>query len=348
MLQPGHVLDLYDDAEGVHLRDGKILEKYGSALEIEREADLAKLQDREFAIVLVTKTGEIHRKFPLHTPDQLSISTHYFGKTGAALPQEARVVVASNLAAAHARYGRAVPEDLSKLASKEVVGPYFEMGRGGLVISADDVAPVYAEKYAFVRELGDGSTVEMFPVDTVDQLKASVQEFRKVAFDLSGGDRWRTAKALSEKLAAHGLKDAAIEKLASLDPNPAFMTYVEARMPYLTEENQKTLSSIAALSGGLPGTKIAEALESFDRQAGIAHLWDIRIRNPWSSCFQAKTASVDVGDRSVTERDVLGLLDSGKLDHMFKKATLAEIRRQPLEVFSSLPDPLKHEIASLL
>lgn len=349
MLDPGHVLDLYDDADGLHIRDGKVLEKYGSKLMIERAEDLKSLQDKEFALVLVTKTGEVHRKFPIHTPDQLAISTHYFEKTGSSLPPPARAIVASNLAAAHARYGAAVPEELAKLAREDVVGPYFEMGRARLEeVPAPAAEPVYAEKYAFAREMADGSKVEMFPVDTLDRLHDSIAAFKKVAFDLSGGDRYHSALGLSAKLREHGKEDAFLEKLSSLDPNPAFMTYIEGRMPYLTEENQKTLSTLAKLAGALPGVKIAEALESFDRKAGIAYLWDIRIQNPWTSCFQQKTASVKVGDREVTAKDVLRLVDSGKLAGMFKKSTLAEIRKQPLEVYSSLPDPLKREIASLL
>src|SRR3990172_9821611 len=118
MLKPGYVIDIYDDAEGKHIADGGLLKKYGE-LDVAAADDLAKLPDKDFALVVLTKTGQKQRKYPVHTPDSLALSIHYFGKTGMALPEKARAIAASNFVLAHLRFGADPPEGLRKLAKEE-------------------------------------------------------------------------------------------------------------------------------------------------------------------------------------------------------------------------------------
>jgi hypothetical protein len=349
MLTAGHILDMYDDAFGVHLSDGELLEKYGN-VRIDRAQDLRGLPDKDFALVIFTKTGERLRKYPMHTPDALAISAYYFEKMGAQLTPEARAIVATNLELAHHRFGAIAPEELRKLASEKVIGNMWPEGRRDEPMVQEEIpAARTSEKYALRREMADESIVEMFPIDTLDDCRASACELRKVAYELPAFDRYRAAQALSEQLVKLGHPDHEIEQLASLEPNPAFMAHIAARMEILKDdESKKTLSTLSKLSGVLKGVKLAEALEVFDKKAGIAYHWDRRIRNPFDSCFQAKEASIKVGDAAVTGKDLVRLIDSGKLASMFKTSTLKDFRAQPLEVFQSLPDPVKKEIAQLL
>lgn len=348
MLKAGHILDLYDDAEGVHLKDGEVLKKYGN-LQIDRAQDLRHLPDKDFALVVFMKTGEQSRKYPMHTPDALALSTHYFEKVGAELPRDVRMIVASNLALGYHRFGAEVPGEISKLASERVEGNQWEEGCESIEIEEAPAEPRAAEKYALRHEMVDGSVVEMFPLDTAEDALASADELSKIAGELPPRDRYEAATAIGEALRDFGRSDARMSKLASLDPNPAFMTHIAARMEILKDDqSKKTLDTLSKLAGELPGAKLAQALEIFDKKAGISFHWDKRIRNPWDSCFQAKTAGEKVGDRVVTAEALVGLIDSGKLASIFKKSTLRDFREQPLEVFRSLPDPLKNEITALL
>lgn len=347
-MQAGHILDMYDDAFGVHLVDG-LIEKYGN-IKVDHAQSLSSVPDKDFALVVFAKTGERHRKFPMHTPDALAISTHYFEKTGQALMPAARVIVASNLAMGHLRFGAEVPDELKKLASDKVDGNSWDEGvEEVLMTGVPAPAQRVSKKYAIRRERADGSVVEMFPIDTIKDCQASAAELKKVAYDLSARDRYEAAVAVGAQLSLFAQPDPVVEKLASLDPNPAFMTHIAARMEMLLDEQSRTtLDTLSKLAGALPGVKLAEALEAFDKKAGISFHWDRRIRNPFDSCFQAKTASVKAGGRTVTAQDLVRLIDGGKLTQMFKTSTLKDFREQPLEVFQSLPDPLKNEIAQLI
>lgn len=352
MLKVGHVIDIYDDADGKHLRDGALLKKYAS-LEVDPPEKLASLMDKDFALVIFTKTGEKHRKFAVHTPDALAISHHYFSKVADDLSPEARTIAATNLAKAHLRHGATeIPEDLEKAASKAVVGPYFNeaVERPLITAPAPAAEPKYATKYALERKLSDDRRVQIFPMDTLEEVQASVETLKKVAFDLSGRDRCKAAMKLQEALQGFQQpQDEVLAKLAAFDPNPAFLTHMEARRAALTDDQDiATLDSLIKVAGSLSGPTLAAAVETFDRKTGISRHWDRAIRNPWDSCLTVKEAGVKAGSKTITKEALVQALDAGKLDGLFKKSTIADFKKAPLEVFKSLPDPTKETIANLL
>jgi predicted nucleic acid-binding protein len=347
MLQPGHVIDLYDDAEGTFLKDGAALKKYGSKVEVETPDSLAKLADADFALVILTKTGEKHRKYPVHTPDALALSTHYFEQVGFGLPKEAQTVAATNLTKAHYKFGAAPPADLEKAASKEIVSSLWSEDRAEQV----EVRTFeQSTKYAMKKTLCDDSVLEVFPVDTLEMTRESAAEFKKVAYQLPPADRYAAATAISARLEELKAPDSdLVEKYASLVPNPAFMTHIAARQGHLLDPvSKKTLDDLSKIAGALPGTKLAEALEAFDRKSGLAHLWDIQIRNPWDTCYTGKEASVKVGEKVITKTALVALLDSGKMKPFFKASMIDAMKKNPIEIFESLPMPTKETIANLL
>jgi hypothetical protein len=339
MLERGHVLDIYDDADGVHIRDGEVLKKFGS-LRVDPAEQVSALPDTEFALVVMTKTGEKLRKFPLNTPDALALSAHYFGKTAQALSKEARTIAASNIARAHLRFGCHVPDELAKEASDAVVGPYCKDGVAEPAATEKPMA-----KFAFETKLGDGRTLKMFPVHDEAARRQSAETFRKVAFEMPPRRRYEAAAAL----AAAGVKDELVEKFASPVPNPALSAHLAVRREMVQDEAAwKALDAIEKQAQEKPGAAVAEALEAFDIKHGIDRLWEARVRNPWDSCFTVKTASVKVGGRDVTREDLAKLIDSGKLATMFKQSTIKEFRKDPLVVFESLPGPTKETIAQMI
>lgn len=356
MLERGHVLDIYDDADGVHIRDGEALKKFGE-LRVDPAERISALPDTEFALVVMTKTGEKIRKFPIHNPEALALSTHYFEKTGECLPGGAFNIAAVRLAQAHLRFGADVPFSKELVKMGCVVGPYFDEEEGRkndlkfseMKASVSMPEPASLAKYAYARQLGDGRTLKMFPVQDAEACRRSVENFRKVAFEMPARRRYEAAMTILPHLAAHGIQDEFVEKTAELSPNPAFSAHMAVRREMVQDpESLKTLASIEKLAGALRGPLVAQALEEFDVRAGISHLWDTRVRNPWDSCFTVKTASVKVGEREVTKADITKLLDSGKLATMFKESTIKEFRKDPLVVFESLPGPTKETLCRMI
>ena len=349
MFGPGHVIDIYDDAEAVHIRDGEALKKYGSSLRVDMPEDLRPLSDKDFALILLTKTGEMQRKYPMHNPHALALSTHYFERVSQNMPEEARKIAAAGLVKGHLRFGAEPPAELQKLAGDLAVQPYFCLSSyRPLPVAAP--AEAEAKKYAYAVRTSNGDLVEMFPVDTLPLALASAEAIKKHASSMQPRDRYLAAAAVNEEIVKlGGQKDADLEKISSPMPNPAFSSHIAARMSAVNDaESQSTLLSIQALSGTLGGVKIAQALEAFDQKAGLDLHWGTKLVNPWEACFLHKEASVKVGDQDVTSDDLVKLIDSGKLASMFKKAQLEDFRKEPLVVFTSLPEPARHQIAGLL
>ena len=351
MLSPGHVLDIYDDAEGRHISDGALLKKYGE-ISVPTADEIAKLPDRDFALVIFTKTGEKIRKYPIHTPEALALSLHYFGKVGHALPKDARTIAAANIERAHLRFGAEAPEALSKLASAATVeGNGFNAaedreGNKGFSTPGSNGH----KKFALDKKLADDRVVKAFPIDTLDDTQKSIQAFRKAAFDLPARERYETALRLQTRLLEFGRPpDPGLSKVASFQPNPAFMTHVAARKDMLKDdESRQTLDTFSKVAGAIPPVHRAMALEEFDRKTGLAWHWDRRIRNPWDSCFISKEAGAEAGEKTITKQALVRLIDSGKLSGMFKASTLKEFKEAPLEIFASLPAPTKQTIAGLI
>jgi hypothetical protein len=349
MLQPGHVIDVYDDAEGTHLLDGALLEKYGGALDIAVPENLDRLEDRDFALVVMTKTGEKVRKFPMHEPNTLAVSLHYFEKCGESLPGNAQKIAAANLARAHLRFGVEVPASVEKVASGvEVDGPYFNAAE-----THEDnrvfVKPRVSTKYAYERTLDGGKTIQMFPIADKDETQASLAAFRKHALEMPPRDRWTTAVKLAKLAKGYDLRDEFVEKLAEFTPNPAFTAHIAARREVCRkDEDRTTLDSFEKVAGALPPLQRAGMLEEFDRRAGMAYHWDRRLVNPWDSCFIVKTAATKVGDKTITKEALVKLIDGGKLGSLFKTSMINEFKKSPMEVFESLPTPTKHTIAGMI
>ncbi len=350
MLEAGHVIDLYDDAQGVHLADGELLKKYAK-LRIDAPEDVAKLPDKEFALVIFAKNGEKHRKFPLHNAEALAVSAHYYEKTASSLPPKARVIAASNLMMAHLRFGAEPPEDLSKIASEDVVGPYYNEAED----RPHERAPLpnivtRVTKYAIERELPDGSFMDAFPITDLAETRMSATELRKVAFQIPAHDRYEAALKVQARLRDLGEKpDAELAKVASFDPNPAFMAHIAARREALVDDDaKKVLDELVKIAEKLKPPYLARALEDFDRRTKLSHLWDKRIRNPWDSCYQQKTAGLAQDNKTITKEALVALIDSGKLKAMFKESTLKDFRKMPVEVFKSLPVPTRSTIAGML
>lgn len=353
MLQPGHVIDVYDDAEGTHLLDGTLLEKYGGALDVAVPENLEALDDRDFALVVMTKTGQKIRKYPIHEPQTLAVSSHYFEKCGADLPANAQKIAAANLSRAHLRFGVEPPESTEKIAAGvEVEGPYYneadaDVERRGFTQSF--YKPEVSTKYAFRRTLGDGRKIEMFPIANKEEAAASLHAFQKNALTLPPGDRWKTAITLAKVARDNGLRNVFVEKLAECTPNPAFTAHVAARREVCrTDEDRDTLDQFSKIAGALPPVQRAAMLEEFDKRAGMALQWGHRLTNPWDSCFLVKMASTKVGDKTITKEALVKLLDGGKLGSLFKESMIKDFKSAPMEVFESLPTPTKHTIAGMI
>lgn len=115
----GLILDVYDDTEGVVLRE--LFSSSGEIPDMAKEAHALSAEDRDglpdeaFALVLVNNEVEL-KKFATVDETNTALSVMYFNKTAHRLPEEAQSVAAENLWAACEMHGLEAPEWLKKTA----------------------------------------------------------------------------------------------------------------------------------------------------------------------------------------------------------------------------------------
>jgi hypothetical protein len=126
MQTAGVILDIYDDAKGLVLREklaGSKLPPSLSSSSLLSQEKLAAIPDRLFA--LVAKDGDtVLRKYAMHDAEHLTTSMLYFLECGHLLPEPAQKVAAVNLVRACEWYDITPPEPLVKKAvlGKAMVG----------------------------------------------------------------------------------------------------------------------------------------------------------------------------------------------------------------------------------
>ena len=119
------VLDIYDDERCEIARD---LPSDYHQIKVADHDEIAALPDRCFALVMKTASGELRRRFPIHTEDALKLSEAYFERTKDQLPREAVIMAMAKFAAAKdgAAYNDVAYVDLTKIAEARPAEPFPE------------------------------------------------------------------------------------------------------------------------------------------------------------------------------------------------------------------------------
>jgi hypothetical protein len=117
-------LDIYDDpnleiikeiVNTTNCRDS--FAKCASQVNLHNEESLERLRDDQYALVLMDKTGNVSKKYPIDSLEQTWLSSIYFMKTGAQLPNLAQAIAASNIKHAANVWGLETPDTITKIAS---------------------------------------------------------------------------------------------------------------------------------------------------------------------------------------------------------------------------------------
>ena len=113
------VIDQYDDRRGELLREMCPNLDQVPALIKEAEflepPELETRPDEDFAVIALDGEARL-RKYAMHDPGNVALSTTYLLHQARYLPSDFVKVAAGNLAGAHEDFGMSVPEELSKLA----------------------------------------------------------------------------------------------------------------------------------------------------------------------------------------------------------------------------------------
>jgi hypothetical protein len=373
-------LDMHDDKGYFHLRkfaaEGKLPEHIKNEKVLTAE-ELQLLPDGDFALVIIDKKGETHRKFPLCDRPNVWMTTLYFGKNSGSLPPRARSIAAKNILNRLQEEPFMYHKELDKARDElykardlypdnALVGNIYrndEKNEDGvdpeaaesLKATKESRAKLADADYALVVER-DGSKHRLFPINTPELVKRAEKYFdenfrlfhlehrRKYAAAV-----WEKAKTFENvKVASPVLRSYASDSYAEhVDLSVA----ARIRMAKTAEE-KTAYEKLASLKNTLPVGKFAEYLFELDRACGLDKAYGKTLLNAFESSFNVKEAgafnnSTIFNGKTVFSNELQGL-DLGDLGGMIDQDTLDEMHSDPINVFNSLPVPYKDMILQVL
>ena len=294
------VLDHYDMIAAGQMQSQdmeKIASHYGDQVYTAEETNRSK--DSEFALVVLSKTGSLIRKFPLNSLTNVQLSKGSFGENGHKLPPRMRKHAAQGIARACHRYGVIVPEEIEKLASEAqpFTGPYYTittMDEKDFHVSMIKTA---SHQCFAVNEDVTGAPFQAIPIDTPEQVKEAMQKVDK--------DRKNMAFSYVVQIASNVIKRAS-EIGVDIPEDHVVHKVVNDRFSNLFESQ---MLKRAALTGGKASSKMYEgliktaatsspqavaiAVEKMDRLNRLDFRWDKELLPPLEAVMHSKTAAME-------------------------------------------------------
>jgi len=330
MICSGKTVDFYDDG-GQILRErfGEALPDFIKQAEVLTEEDLNNLPDHAFAVVLIDGSSKM-RKFACVNKAHAAINAIYFMENPRSLPYEARKIAAHNIKVACKRHGLAVPDKLSKAASRvkklidmdgavpmmskkklsELNGTeIMPLSSGGsrrlrkiasemispYVDVNKDTEPVVFSRPKLEYALEDASGPQ-FPLESYSQVKEAAEFFEQQGKRFHPRSRHNACVKIAARADVLGVP---IGEVVRQYGSPTFGPDGQIKIGFETRKQmfRSDESSIALLDSLMEKRasagpeEFAEALAEIDIALGLSRHWGKGVLDPWATTFgQTKVA----------------------------------------------------------
>ncbi len=357
---PGHVVDFYDDSDRRYLKKmAQDLEPWRGA-EILSPSQIEELDDDDFALVVITKTAEKIRKFPLHDEAHIKLASLYFDAAYENLSPAERVCAATHIREACDAYDVEADPAISKYAADGFFNNIVEEGvrnayekYAELEMTKEAASDINArievpdDQYALLVE-HEGDTIRKYGMPDENHVKIAAAYFKKYARDLSPEHRHMFAENVlrrADELSVD-LDTSYLQKWASGDWNKGLGYHLNERR-VLLEGNDKALGvldKLAGLAGTTDPDTFAGALYEFDKQAGLDRQYGKHVTDPWESSMAPTKMAMwneEIDGETITGEDLKRAAESDKLRSHFGEAFQNQFKSHAIDIFNSLPDPDK-------
>lgn len=332
-----------------------------------------ELSEADFGLVVLTKTGSVHRKFPVNDPGNAWLSAQYFSQTHKKLAFPARYIAASHIKEACDAYSVPTSKAVDAYAAQaeDVPGNMFVegsearwmqeklaqhelMSKQATAAEFDARVNLPDENFALVYENEDGETIRKYAMPDVQRVEKAAAYFEKYAMQFQPGRRHQFASSVKNRANELGVDLSnynAIHKWAGDNWNRSVIAHIEQRRSLLprNEDAQDVLSKLAASIGETSPSDMAQALSTFDKATGLTRYYDRDLADPYASTMSkvATSWSAEVGDETLTESDLRKVAQSAKLAGYLGDSFASKFKESPVEIFESLPDPEKSLIKQI-
>jgi hypothetical protein len=237
---------------------------------------------------------------------------------------------------------------LRKLAQRELIEKTADVGGINAMMEMPD------HHFALVVNTGDGEVIRKYAMPDAGRVKQAAAYFDKYAMDLQPEYRHRFAASVqnrAEELGVDVSGHRGLAKWATAAWNQHVNAHLEQRKSLLPRnpDARGILNKLAASIGDTTPADMAEALQVFDRATGLTRYYDKGLADPYSSTMGKAAEAGSSGDEDdVTAADLQKACDSGKLVGYFGQAFCDQFKKNPTEIYESLPDPEKQVIQQVI
>jgi hypothetical protein len=300
-----------------------------------------QMSDDEFALVLFHPHLGTMKKLAMSDKYITELNMKIFVDNIKQFPEEIVKVASKNLCKAAHFYGLQIPTELTKYANEPIESNWVNIAAIKEVPSKTFIKTAESVVYALRNK---------YPIHTPEFVKKAILYLNENRYRFSPFDALEYAtnvKIAADKFNVDYTNSVLAEyaNLKSTRFNEKFAAAVGARKGYVEDENRQTYDELIEKADELGIIKTAEVLEKLDRATGVYKQWGISILDPIFSVFDSEAAKlVKVGSYSISSKDLqrlpAGIVDDG---------TLSDLRGdEGLEVFASLPTPVREKIAKVL
>ena len=309
-------------------------------------SEYSEEDDEKFALILHHPHVGTFKKFATFDKYLTKLNIGILQEIAEEIPDEISKTAAFHLKKAAKFFGVPFPETLRKYAEADVKTNYINLTN----LNQKD----WLEKQAKLAKMEKSAyalpSSKRYPLNNKENVCTAVSYFEKRASQFEPREACEFALNVVKKAGELGvdIRDTRIDKYAHLsieDVNPDFADHIRSRKTYVEERESEKYEDLISKRETNGVVKTAALLHDLDIQTGLYRKWGRGIEDPVLSVLcMKKEASVLHEGKEVT----LGKLRELRTD-IVDSDTLRDLQSDiGLDVFESLPTPVKTELTSLL
>jgi hypothetical protein len=334
-------------AELVSSMDESIKHSYIPSIE-----ETASRNENDFALILFDSRNGYRNKLAHYNKELTTLNTQLLSQKVDELPDEMIKVAATHLKKAAVHFKVDFPENLEPFVDDLIVTNTID-------VNSDIDKKAYYLKLEEHKEVPTTMEYalpakEKYPIHTEPLTKKAFLYFKNYARELDVVDRIEYAKNLFPKLAEFKIEPTAlIEKLAHIDTksfNPDFPHHIRSRttMTHNEETRDAYLALLEKVAEWTP-IEVASALNKIDKNANLHYQYDRKIEEPVAATLgMKKEALYEIDDRVLSESDYSSLIAKDLSSWIDSDTQDALKSDEGVDVFRSLPSPIREGILSEL
>lgn len=347
------IIDAYDDVSGEGI---KKLASIAPNIVMMSHSERAQLQDRDFALCMITKTASKLNKFPINTEDNTWLSNQYFAMNGMKLNEKSASIAAHHIKTACNRFNLIPTVQVEHMAKEASSNIYYEDGKN--ISKQTPITRVNLEKFAQVDKIGNNYTHAQFVFSSPGAIKFACEYFDKYASVMPVESRHKYAAAIQRRANELGMETqkGTVEKYASDHYSPQVDAHLSMRRTLLEGKDDliSGINKLASAKKQLSPSDFAKTLHGFDKKAGLSKYYGGQLLDPFLASFASapdpyagyiyKKAGLVLEPDTITK---IAHAKYAKVKEYFGSSIADEFKSNPVPIFDSLPNDSKEIIAGI-